>query len=329
MTHPDRRTALTLLAGAAAALALPAHAATAGTWPTRAIRIVVPFPPGGGTDLAARIVAERLAPVLGQPVVVDNKPGASTTIGVMQVVDAEPDGHTLLFSGSTSYTVNPAVRPRLAYDPFRQLTPVALLARAPVVLLTPANGPYRTVQALLADAERRPGEVRYATFGPGSAPHLATELLASARGVRLSAVPYKGSSESTLGLLRGEVSLGLDTLAAAAPQIRAGKLRALAVISEKRSPLLPDVPGYGELGLSSALFEGWYALAGPAKLPEPVREHLLRALQTVMADPAVRQRMEQQSLEPVLLGPPALREIMDREVVRYRAIAARADIRLD
>ena len=328
MTHPDRRSVLALLAGAAAGLATSTHAAAAD-WPTRAIRMVVPFPPGGGTDLSARIVGERLGAVLGQPVVIENKPGASTSIGVMQVVDAAPDGYTLLFSGSTSYTVNPAVRPRLTYDPFRQLTPVAMLARAPVVLLTPASGPYRKLEDLMADAARRPGQVNYATFGPGSAPHLATELLASVRGVKLTAVPYKGSAESTTALVRGDVSLGLDTLAAAAPQIRAGKLRALAVISEKRTPLLPDVPGYGELGLSAALFEGWYALAAPAGLPEPVRERLLAALRQVMAEPAVRQRMEQQSLEPVLLGPAALREVMDKEVVRYRAIAARADIRLD
>jgi tripartite-type tricarboxylate transporter receptor subunit TctC len=324
--RPDRRRLLALAAGAA--LATSARAATP-PWPARSIRLVVPFPPGGGTDLAARIVAERLAAVLGQPVVIDNKPGASTTIGVMQVVDAEADGYTLLFSGSSSYTVNPAVRPRLAYDPFRQLTPIALLARAPVVLLTPANGPYKTLDELLADAARRPGQVNYATFGPGSAPHLATELLAAARGVRLTAVPYKGSAESTTALVRGDVSLGLDTLAAAAPQIRAGKLRALAVISEKRSPLLPAVPGYGELGLSSALFEGWYALAGPARLPEPVRQRLLAALHEVVADRLVRERMQQQSLEPALLGPEALRDLMDREVVRYRAIAARADIRLE
>ena len=244
-------------------------------------------------------------------------------------VDAAPDGYTLLFSGSTSFTVNPAVRPRLSYDPFRQLTPIAMLARAPVVLLTPANGPYKTLEDLLADAAKRPGQVNYATFGPGSAPHLATELLASVRGVRLTAVPYKGSAESTTALVRGDVSLGLDTLAAAAPQIRAGKLRALAVISEKRTPLLPSVPGYGELKLDAALFEGWYALAAPAGLPDGVRDRLLSALREVMADPAVRRRMEQQSLEPVLLGPAALRDVMDREVVRYRAIAARADIRLD
>ena len=201
MMQTDRRSVLALLAGAASGLATSTHAAAAA-WPTRALKMVVPFPPGGGTDLAGRIVAERLAAVLGQPVVIENKPGASTTIGTMQVVDAAPDGYTLLFSGSTSFTVNPAVRPRLSYDPFRQLTPIAMLARAPVVLLTPANGPYKTLEDLLADAAKRPGQVNYATFGPGSAPHLATELLASVRGVRLTAVPYKGSAESTTALVR-------------------------------------------------------------------------------------------------------------------------------
>lgn len=327
MSRPDRRQLLALAAGAALAVSTSVRAAA--PWPARPIRMIVPFPPGGGTDLAARIMGERLATLLGQPVVIENRPGASTTIGVMQVVGAQPDGYTLLFSGSTSFTVNPAVRPHLPYDPFRQLTPVAMLARAPVVLLTPASGPYQTLAALLADAAKRPGELYYATFGPGSAPHLATELLTAARGVRLTPVPFKGSAESTTALVRGDVSLGLDTLAAAAPQVRAGKLRALAVISEKRTPLMPSIPSYGELGLSSALFEGWYALAAPANLAAATSDRLLAALRTAINDPTVRERMQQQSLEPVLLGPAALREVMDKEVVRYRAIAARADIRLD
>jgi tripartite-type tricarboxylate transporter receptor subunit TctC len=289
----------------------------------------VPFPPAGGTDLAARILADRLGAALGASVYVENKPGASTTIGVMQVVGAEPDGQTLLFSGSTSFTVNPAVHTHLPYDPFKQLTPVAMLARAPLVLLAPATSPYKTLNELLADAARHPGAIDYSTFGPGSGPHLATELLAAARGVRLTPVAYKGSSESMLALIRGEVSLGLDTMAAAAPQIRSGKVRALALNSARRSELLPNVPSYGELGLSSALFEGWYALAGPARLPQAVQQKLLKALHTVMVEPAVRERMLQQFLEPVVMEPAALREVMDREVVRYRAIAAHADIRLD
>ncbi len=329
MPASDRRRLLALLAAGSALTALPLRHARAAAWPSRPVRLVVPFPAGGGTDIAARLLAERLAPRLGQPVVVENKPGASTILGVQQVVDAEPDGHVLLLSGSTSYTVNPAVRPRLPYDPFRQLTPLALVARAPLVLLAQAAGPHATLGALLDAAARQPGVLNYATFGPGTGPHLVTELVARARGVQLTAVPYKGSGEALLALVRGDVALGVDTLAAAAPQLRAGKLRALAVVAAQRSPLLPGVPGYAELGLLDALFEGWYALAGPAGLPAAVQDTLLQHLRVVLAEPGLRERMAQQSLEATLLEPAALRALMDREVVRYRALAARTGIRLD
>lgn len=298
-------------------------------WPHRPIKLVVPFPAGGGTDVAARIVGERLAAHLGQPVVIDNKPGASTAIGVSLVSAAEPDGHTLLFSGSSSYTVNPAVRAKLGYDPFKQLTPIAMVARAPLVLVTASGSPHKTLKDMLSQAGAKPGTLGYSTFGAGSAPHLAGELLAHAAGVKLMPVPYKGSAEATIGVVRGDVPLGIDTLAAAMPHIQSGKLRALAVVSPKRSALLPDVPSYGDLQLAPAMLNGWYALAAPAGLPAPVRERLAAALGAVMAEPEVRSKLAQQAMEPVLLGPQALREVMDEEITRYRAAVARTGMRLD
>lgn len=321
-----RQLALATLASGLGAMPL---IATAQTWPSRPIKLVVPFPPGGGTDIAARIVAERLAARLGQPVLIDNKPGASTAIGVVAVSSADADGYTLLFSGSSSYTVNPAVRTRLAYDPFRQLTPIAMVTRAPLVLVTAADGPYRTLQDVTARAKANPGVLTYSTFGAGSAPHLAGELLAQAAGVKLMAVPYKGSAEAAVGTIRGDVSLGVDTLAAARPHLQAGKLRALAVVSDKRSSLLPGVPSYGELGLSAALLDAWYAVAGPAGLPAPVRDALLRAVTAVVAEPEVRAKLAQQAMEPALLGPAPLREVMDQEIARYRAVVARSGMKLD
>lgn len=315
----------------AAALIAPSGLALAqgAAWPGKPIKLVVPFPPGGGTDLAARIVGERLALRLGQPVLIDNKPGASTAIGVSLVSGAEADGYTLLFSGSTSYTVNPAVRPKLGYDPLKQLTPIAMVARAPLVLVTAGDGPHKTMKELLAQASAKPGSLSYSTFGPGSAPHLAGELLATTAGVKLMAVPYKGSAEATIGVARGDVTLGIDTLAAAMPHIQSGKLRALAVISPRRSALLPGVPSYADLQLAPAVFEGWYAMAAPANLPASVRERLVTALGAVMAEPEVRSKLAQQAMEPVLLGPQALRDVMDEEITRYRAAVARAGIRID
>jgi tripartite-type tricarboxylate transporter receptor subunit TctC len=328
MHRPSRRKASFALAAALIGPSWPALAQVPA-WPNKPVKLVVPFPPGGGTDLAARIVGERLAARLGQPVVIDNKPGGATAIGVSLVSGAEPDGYTLLFSGSTSYTVNPAVRPRLGDDPLKQLTPIAMVARAPLVLVTAGDGPHKTLTELLAQAQAKPGSLSYTTFGAGTAPHLAGELLATTAGVKLMPVPYKGSAEATIGVARADVTLGIDTLAAAMPHIQSGKLRALAIISPKRSALLPGVPSYGDLQLVPAVFEGWYAMAAPANLSAPVRERLVTALAGVMAEPEVRSKLAQQSMEPVLLGPQALRDVMDEEITRYRAAVARAGLRLD
>jgi len=330
--HSSRRALV--LAAAAWALALPglSHAqgqAQAQAWPTKPIRMVVPFPPGGGTDVSARIISERLSARLGQPVIIDNKPGASTAIGVVMVSSAEPDGYTLLFSGSSSYTVNPAVRSKLGYDPFKQLSPIAMVARTSLVLVTSATGPYKTLKDLLAKAKASPGTLTYATFGSGSAPHLAGELLADAAGVKLSAIPYKGSAEADIGVVRGDVVLGIDTMAAVNPLVQSGKLRALAVVSEKRSTYMPTIPAYGELQLSSAMLDGWYGVAAPAGISPAVRDRVLQALTAVMAEPEVRKKLQNQSMEPAMLGPQALRDVMDSEIARYRALVARANIRID
>jgi tripartite-type tricarboxylate transporter receptor subunit TctC len=311
--------------GATAVLPL-AHAQS---WPTKPIKLVVPFPPGGGTDQAARIIGERLAVRLGQPVLIDNRPGASTSIGVVSVSTAEADGYTLLFSGSSSFTVNPAVRSKLGYDPFKQLSPIAMVARAPLVLVTSAAGPYKSVKDVITKAQADPLAVTYTTFGAGSATHLAGELLAYAAGVKFSPVPYKGSSEASIGLIRGDISIGIDTLAAANPHLQSGKLRALAVVSEKRLSLMPGVPAYGELQLSPALLDGWYAVAAPAGISPALREQLVQALAAVVAEPEVKRKLALQSMEAVLLGPQALREVMDSEITRYRAVVARTGMRFD
>ena len=192
----------------------------ADAWPQRPVRMVVPFPPGGGTDVVARALAQKLAGRLGTAVVIDNKPGASTIIGTEAVVRADPDGYTLLVSGSTSYTVNPALRSKLPYDPAKDLVPVATVARAPLVLVVSASAPYKDLNALIAAAKAKPKSIHYATFGSGSGPHLAGALLEQAAGIQLQDVPYRGSSQSLIALMGGEIQLGIDTVAAAAPQVK-------------------------------------------------------------------------------------------------------------
>lgn len=324
MSHPTRRTALLAAAAAASGLAFPS--AFAQAWPSRPIKLIVPFPAGGGTDIVARLLAERLGQALGQSVVVDNRPGAGTAIGAAAVASAAADGHTLLFSGSTTFTVNPAVRRNLSYDPFKQLQPLGLVARAPLVVVTAANSPYADLPALLAAAKAQPGTLNYATFGAGTGPHLVGEMLTYARSARMTAVPYKGSADALVGILRGDVQMGVDTLASAKGQIDQGKLRALAVISEKRTPLMPQVPSLGELGLGYALFDAWYALAAPAGLEPAVAARLEKTLATIAADADFRQKLSQQSMDGDWLAPAGLKALMDREVTRYRAAVARSGI---
>lgn len=303
--------------------------ALADTWPSRPLKLVVPFPPGGGTDIVARAVGQALSTRLGQGVIVDNKPGAATVIGTEAVTRAQPDGYTWLVSGSTTYTVNPALKPKLSYDPFKDLTPVAILAKAPLVLVVPAQSPFQRLEDLLAAARQKQGSVRYATFGPGTAPHLAGVLLGLAAQIQWQDIPYKGSAQVMTAMLSGEIEAAFDTLASAAPHIKAGKLRALATPSRSRVSTLPQVPTFAELKLDSASFEGWYALSGPAHLPPEVTTRLDRELRAVMALPEVQNQFRVQSLEPVYLDSRSMVTQMEAEVTQFRAAVARARLNLE
>ncbi len=244
MTHTmTSRSSRRLLVAASAALALFtafAPASAQETWPSRPLRLVVPFPPGGGTDIVARTLGQKLSERLGQPVVVDNKPGASTVIGTEAVAKAAPDGYTLLLSGSTSYTVNPVLRAKLPYDPLQDLAPVAIVARTPLMVVVGSQQPWHSMAELVAAAKAEPGSIRYATYGPGSAPHLTGEWLALAAGIRLQDVPYRGSGQGVVALIGAEIEMSIDTVAAVAPHLRSGRLRAIGVVSPVRSSSFPS-----------------------------------------------------------------------------------------
>ena len=329
-----RRASLTLLlatCGALAAMASsaqqPSSADTASTaWPQRPIRLVVPFPPGGGTDAVARALAQKLATRLGSPVVVDNKPGASTIIGTESVVKADPDGYTLLVSGSTSYTVNAALRPKLPYDPIKDLAPVAIVAKAPLVIVVNASSPHKDLASLLAAAKAAPKTINYATFGSGSAPHLVGSLLEQTTGVRLQDVPYRGSAQAMMGLMGGEIQMAIDTVASAAQHVRAGKLRALAIAGNERARALPDVPTVKELKLADAAFDGWYAISAPARTPASIVAKLLKEVDGAMRAPQLQEQIRAQGMEPVFIGPKPMHAAMEDEIGRYRALAWRAKI---
>lgn len=320
-------TALLAFTLAAAVHPGDAHAA----YPDQAIKIVVPFTPGGATDAVARLLATRLSGKFGQPVIVENRPGASTVIGADAVARAKPDGYTLMLSGSTTYSVLPALKPSLPYDPVRSFDHIGIVAMAPVMLLAQNALTVTTPQeaAALARQQSANGGLMYGTFGPGSAPHLTGEMFAQAAGAKMMPVPYKGSAQLITALIGGEIALGVDTVSASAAQVRAGKVRALAVTGERRIPQLPDVPTFAEAGMADVSFVGWYGLVAPARTPATVVDTLSRAVAEIMQDEQVRQTVSDLSLDPVFLPGQAFRDQIGKEVATFGDVAKRAGITLD
>lgn len=301
-------------------------AAHAQNYPTHPIKVVVPFPPGGGTDTVARAIGPRLSARLGQPVIVENKPGAGTIIGAEAVAKAPGDGYTLLLSGSTTYSVLPALKPALPYDPLRSFSLLAIVAKAPLVLVASPETPAKTLAELIELAKARPGIYTYATFGAGSGPHLAGELLSHETGMRLMPIPYKGSSQAIQAVLANEINIAVESVATAAPHIQAGKLKPLAVFSEQRSSMLPDVPTLAELKYPRATFDAWYGIAAPAGTPQPVMQKLATEIGAIMKLPEIRSGLRNSAMEATFIGPDQFREKIEAEVTAYTAVAKRAKI---
>ncbi len=319
-----------LLALAAAAVSPHSGMALAqvpAPWPTRPLRLVVPFPPGGLIDTMARLVAPHLGQALGQPVVVDNRPGAGGNIGAAEVARAAPDGHTLLMA-SPPLTISPAVYASLPYQP-SQIAPIALLGRVPnVLLINPASG-IASVRELTERAKARPGKLNYASNGNGTSLHLSAELYKSATGAFLTHIPYRGAAAAITGLLSGEVDMMFDNLPSAVGQIQAGRLKALAVTTSQRSKALPDVPTMAEAGVPGFDVSAWFGLAGPAGLPATTVAQLGKALAGVAARPDVLATMARQGAEPDHLDSHAMRTFLETDAARWRKVAAFAGIKLD
>ena len=303
-------------AGVVAVWILFAGTAFAQTYPTQPIRLIVPWPPGGGVDTSARIIAQPFGERLGQSIVIDNKPGAAGNIGTEQAARAKPDGYTLLMGSVSPNAINPHLYARLGFEPVKDFAPIALVASVPNILVVQPNAPFSSVQDLIANAKANPGKLNYGSGGVGSSQHLATEMFKRATGVDIVHVPYKGTAPAELGLMSGDVTLLLDTTAGL-PFIAAGKMKPLAVASKVRNPALPNVPTLDELGISGVYAGAWYGVMAPAGTPREIVARLNRELNAVLTTPEMKKRMVEFGAEIGGGTPEAFGQFMASEVVRY------------
>ena len=319
-----RRLALLLL-GAGATMSI---LAAVGDYPTAPVRMVVAFAPGGGTDGAARIVAEKLGPELGQTIVVENRAGAGGTIGAQSVARAAADGYTLFFGTGAELLINPITRKTAPYDLLKDFVPITEVGGVAFVLVVPAASPADNVQGLVSHASARPGGLHFASFGVGSTNHLIGELFLSATGIKAMHVPYKGSQPAMMALLGGEVDFSFETTAVALPQIKAGKLRALATPSLQRLKDLPEVPTLQEAGFKDLVAEGWMGVFAPAGTPDPIIRRLNQALVKVLRMPEVSAKLTDRGVKVVAGTPEEYRQKLAAEGEKWRRVVKDAGVSL-
>lgn len=310
------------------ALAWPLAALADAAYPDKPVKFVVPYPPGGGTDVVARIVQQRLQAALGQSIVIENKGGAGGSLGTDIVAKAAPDGYTVLFTLS-SHTINPAIFPKLPYDTIKDFEPVGLVASLPQLLAANMAVPVRSVADVVAQAKAAPDKFSFASVGNGSPGHLAGELMVLRTGAPMAHIPYRGGGPAVTDVIGGQVPLLWVSIPAAAAQVKAGKLRALAVSTTKRSPAFPDVPTMQEAGVADFEVDSWYAMLVPAKTPRPIIDRLNKALNTVLAEPAIRAQLLDQGADAVGGTPEALAKVIAAEVPKWVKLAKDANIKAD
>ncbi len=304
-------------------------AAAKDNYPTKPLRWVVPYAPGGGGDILTRSIAVKLTEAWGQPVIVDNRPGGGTTIGTDLVAKAPPDGHTLLLATNT-HAINPTLRAKLPYDSIRDFTAVTMLATSPNVLLTnPAAVPARTVSEFIAFAKSRPGKLNYGSSGNGGTGHLAMEMLKQMAGVSLVHIPYNGGGPAMTALLSGEVSVLFNNILAAVPQIKAGRLGALGVTGRHRSPALPGVPTIAEAGVAGFEVTAWFCIFAPAGTPPAIVMRLNAEVVRILKLPDITERLVGQGLEPVGNSPDEFSRFLRSEIVTWEKVIRAAGIVAD
>jgi tripartite-type tricarboxylate transporter receptor subunit TctC len=312
-----------------AALALAALSATAAAWPDKTVTIVVPFPPGGSTDTIARAMAQKMGDTLGQSFVVDNRPGATGTIGATAVKRAPADGYTLLFASLGPYVITPHLMKSAPYDAAADFDYISVPVQAPNVLVASSAQQARTVAEVVAALKAQPGKLSFASSGNGSSDHLSAEMFWQQSGTSGPHVPYKGGAPAINDLLGGQVDFSFQNVNAVLPHIRAGKLRAIAVTGDKRSPVLPDVPTLAEAGVQGAEVYSWQGLAAPKGLPPDVKAKLGQAAVDAIRDPAIAKRFTDQGLEIVGSTPAEFTAFQARENTRWKNLIQTRKITID
>jgi tripartite-type tricarboxylate transporter receptor subunit TctC len=314
---------IALLAAALLAAALPS---LAQTWPTKPVKVVVPFPAGGPTDVITRFLSDKLGGVLGQPVVVENKPGAGGSIGADIVAKSPPDGYTLVMATASTHSIGPYLG-KLPYDPVKDFTPVVWVGNATNLLVVSNQVPAASVKELIALAKKDPGKLNYATSGIGTISHLTSELFASMAGIKLTHVPYNGTQQSVPDLISGQVSILFDNIMTAQPNVKAGKVKALAISSATRSPLVPDIPTVAEAGLPGFQSVVWFGLLGPAGTPKAVVDRVNAEMNKLLGQPDIQARFAQLGFDPAGGSPADFAAVMQRDAQKWSKVIKDAGVK--
>lgn len=312
-----------------AALAALASLACAQSYPNKPIRLIVPFPAGGPTDVYARIVGQKLSEAWGQPVIVDNRAGATGLIGSLAVKNAPPDGYTLLYTSNSAQVIGPLLRTPHPFDPTADFTPVVMPQRYPIYVLTAARLPVRSFKEFIALAKSRPGKLSYSSVGVGSGGHLACELLNIAAGTETLHVPYKGAAPAQAALSAGEVDYMCDSVGFSQPLVAAGKMRGLAITAAKRSPAVPDVPTLAEQGVPGVEAYIWQGVFGPKGLPAPIRDKLAGEITRIMKLPAISERLAKDGSEVMVSTPEQFARTIDAEKAIWAKVIAEKGIKAE
>jgi tripartite-type tricarboxylate transporter receptor subunit TctC len=312
-----------------AAALLSAAAAFAQSFPTKPVRLIVPYPPGGGNDAIARLLAAKMPEGLGQQLIVDNRPGAGTTIGTAIAARSAPDGYTIMMSSVATHAMAPQLYADPGYDPVKDFAPITLLATTPVMMIVSASLPYKSLQDVVNAAKAQPGKLTYASGGNGTPPHLSGVIFASQTGTQWVHIPYKGSGPALIDVMSGTITMIIDTAASATPHVRSGKMRGLAITGKQRWPDLTEVPTFAEGGMPGYDASSWYAIHAPAGTPKEAIVVLNKELVRIVKLPDVSERLRQMSADPVGNTPEQFDAFVKAEIAKWGKVIKAQNIRVE